>query len=220
MMRLWWRGVRLGAFLLLTFAVSSGGVLAESFPERVPEEARRLFGEEIETRMSGSWLAFKGAGGRAIGSSLWNADAGHAHGRFEWDGVLSGRWSLPWKVRDDKSCLKVRPETWICERIFAYEDGFLEVDKDGRVHTVTKPGVLLFPNYVFSVLTGRQPKISMTAREVGESYIALMAWAQKAELELLSAEESDGLIRLDLRHPDGARDQVTIDASNGRILSP
>ncbi|MCP4380000.1 MAG: hypothetical protein GY798_00985, partial [Hyphomicrobiales bacterium] len=170
-------------------------------------EARRLEAEAIKALMgTGATFTFVGAGGQATGTSTWNLTTGTAYGAFTWEGRLSGTWNQKWFVKDDLSCLQNATGSVSCQQIFGYGDGFFEVDADGTIHTHTIP--MQVPKL----------KAPLKPGQVADLFPAMMAWAQKIDLRVVSAAENDGVITIELSNTKGTKSTFRLDAASGLLL--
>ncbi len=197
-------------FFLLTLALLLGPIAAAkaqtAVPERLPDDAKRLQTAEIKALLGSTPFQFVGAGGKARGTSTWDLATGTAHGSFVWEGRLRGAWTLAWSVRDDLSCLEPARGEPFCLEIYAYEDGFLEVNPDGSIHTLTTP--LELPPLANA----------LTAEEARALYPPFIAWAQRLQRSVESASKRDGLILLEVVGEKGTSQALSIDAETGAIL--
>ncbi|MEM1363464.1 MAG: hypothetical protein AAGF94_17420 [Pseudomonadota bacterium] len=185
------------------------GEAQSTLPRELPPDAVRLTTVEIKALLgTGALFDFVGAGGRAVGTSTWNINTKTASGLYVWDNKIQGTWNLNWKVEDDKSCLENGPNTWECELIYAYNDGFLEVDDTGAIHTLTTPRK--------AAALGAP----LTASEAAASLPPFFKWAQKLTLDVLSSTAQDGVITVKLEEATTGRVmEFRIDAATGSLLS-
>ena len=109
-------------------------------PATVSEDAEALNDPEIlATLGNGVTYEFTGLKTPITGTSNWDPETGVAYGTFVWDGKIRGTWNHKWFVREAKSCLVFSPQRTVCERIYRHGSGFMEMDEDGAVHTVSMP---------------------------------------------------------------------------------
>ncbi len=193
-------------FLAVLLTAGSAVQAQTELPDRLPEEARRLDSEEIKALLGSGPFQFVGAEGKARGTSIWDLGTGTAHGSFVWEGRLKGSWTLAWFVEEDLSCLKPSQGPAVCREIHAHGKGFFEVNLDGGIHTLTTP--LPLPPL-------ERP---MTADEAAALYPPFIAWAQGLHGTVQGAEESDGVITLEVATGEGPAQSLRIDAANGAVL--
>lgn len=204
------RGLTIASALMMTVSSTLAQTEARStLPTELPPGAVRLDTAGIKALLgSGALFDFVGAGGRAKGTSTWNLATETASGTFVWDNKIKGIWNLKWKVENDESCLENGPDTWECELIYAYEDGFLEVDASGTVHTLTTP---------HEAAALAKP---LTPAEAAEILPPFFRWGQKLDLDVQSSTVQDGVITVVLKeNSTGHIMEYKIDAATGTLLS-
>ena len=60
-------------------------------------------------------------------------------GDYVWNQTQKGKFESSWSIEGDKNCTQVSGKPRICQTLYAYEDGFMEVTDKGKVHAVSKP---------------------------------------------------------------------------------
>ena len=194
--------------LLITWSVPHA---AAEIPS-VPKDAVPLNSAEIRALLgSGSTFRFEGGaspdGGAAVtGTSTWDLGTGTAYGTFVWDNKIRGSWNHKWFVQDDRSCLVLYGTHTVCERIYSHGDGFLEVDEDGTVHTVSLPA------------TSAPLATPLSSDEVGGMVAQMLTWLESG-LRVGKVEPAqDGKIEVEVVHQDGTLAwRLRIDRQTGTL---
>jgi hypothetical protein len=142
---------------------------------------------------NGVTFAFTGLDTPIVGTSTWDPGTGTAFGTFAWDGKIRGTWSHKWFVRDDRSCLQFSATRTVCERIYRHGDGFLEVNEDGAIHTVSTP-------------TAPPPLAEeLTADEVERMLTRILVWLETPDVEVGHVDPRDGhRLIAQIVHKDGS----------------
>lgn len=68
----------------------------------------------------------------------WNAGAGTVSGSYVWDKTKEGTFAMEMYFENDRLCTKQKKGN-VCQIVYRYEDGFMEVTPQGVVHAVSLP---------------------------------------------------------------------------------
>jgi hypothetical protein len=142
-------GLRSLVCAVLLGAVAAGPAAAQSLIEQaaarldtVPDvpAGAPLTGQALIDRVSGGPYALTIFPAGIAGTSTWDLDAGEASGTFlVVASGASGDWSTRAFVEGDRLCTR-QADGPVCQTVYAYEDGFMEVTEAGEVHAITLPG--------------------------------------------------------------------------------
>jgi len=114
---------------------------AEARLSSVPDkpDGAPLTGRAQVDRVSGGPYALTIYSAGIVGVSTWDLDEGRAFGLFRVVGTgEGGEWSLRAFVADGKLCTEQAAGV-VCQTVYAWGDGFMEVTDAGAVHAVTVP---------------------------------------------------------------------------------
>lgn len=170
-------------FISLCFLIAAS-TLTNANPQQpisVPVDAKPLDDAEIRTTLgSGVTFAFTGLATPITGTSTWDPGTGFAYGTFVWNGKIRGTWNHRWFVRDGRSCLVFSPTRTVCELIYRHGAGFMEVNKDGAVHTVSVPV--------------QAPPLAeqLTAADVEHMLTGMLVWLETPDVRVGGVERGDG----------------------------
>lgn len=118
---------------LLTFKMVSAA------DPKIPEGVEPLDNAAILKLLDGRKFEFAAYDEPITGTTLWEFDKGTVSGSYIQDNTNSGTYSLKWFVKDGKSCTLQGNDKTVCQSIYPYENGFMEVNSKGKVHTISLP---------------------------------------------------------------------------------
>jgi len=93
---------------------------------------------EIAKLLDGKTFNFTGYDALLTAHTSWNLAAKTVSGDYLYLGS-PGTFSATWTIRGDKSCTQAKGKDVVCQTIYAYQNGFMEVNPDGSVHGVSIP---------------------------------------------------------------------------------
>jgi hypothetical protein len=118
------------ATLLMSGAALGDGPAIPSSPA--------LSQDEILALLDGKSFSFKAYDAPLSGTTSWNSKEGTVSGDYFYDGS-AGTYVAKWAIKDDRSCTTSEGQPEVCQKIYAYESGFMELNADGSVHAVSVP---------------------------------------------------------------------------------
>ena len=119
-----------------TAFVFSQAALADA-PEIPSSEP--LSASEIVALLSGRTFEFTGYDEPIVGKTNWNFDAGKVTGTYVWDGSKAGEFDVDAFINDENQLCTVQSSGTVCQVVYEYESGFMEVTPSGEVHAVSVP---------------------------------------------------------------------------------
>lgn len=129
--------MRLSALTLaLLFALAlAGRVLAET--PAVPD-GKPLTGEEIKALIHGVTFDVVAYDQPFTAVLTWDFEAESVTGSYVWDKTKEGSVDLEMYIENDRLCTKQKKGD-VCQIIYRYQEGFMEVTPAGVVHAVSLP---------------------------------------------------------------------------------
>ena len=120
---------------LLTLGVASGAFADEP---KVPEGATPLTEAEIKELLDGKTYEFVAYDEPLTGTSTWNYDKQTVSGSYVWKKKDKGEYESKWFLQDGKNCTQSPKKDAVCQIIYTYKEGFMEVTPKGVVHAISK----------------------------------------------------------------------------------
>lgn len=105
----------------------------------IPSGAAPLTQAEILALLDGRSFSFTGYDEPIVGTTSWNASKKTVSGTYVWDGSQEGTYEAEWYIENDRSCTRSAGKEPVCQTIYRYQTGFLEVNAAGAVHAVSIP---------------------------------------------------------------------------------
>ena len=125
----------LGWAMVVLFAFAIGAARAEA--PQVPDE-EPLTAAEIRALIHGVTYDLVAYDQPLTGVTTWNFETGIVSGSYVWDKKDSGTFAQEMYIEDDKLCTKQQKGD-VCQIVYRYQDGFMEVTPAGVVHAVSLP---------------------------------------------------------------------------------
>ena len=89
--------------------------------------------------LDGHSFAFTASDAPLTATTHWDMSKQTVSGDYTYDGK-KGTFETPWSIEGDKSCtLSGEAGAKVCQTVYAYQNGFMEVNADGTVHGVSVP---------------------------------------------------------------------------------
>lgn len=196
--------------LVVLLLTGSAALASPETDPVIPAGAEPLDDAGIRSLL-GSGITFRYVGGEApiTGTSTWDLRTGTAYGTFSWDDKIRGTWNKTWFIRDNRSCLVSSGERVVCQIIYRKGDGFIEVNEDGSIHTVSMPAT---PALLAKPLSTDEVQAMVTR---------MLVWLETPDVEVGAVEHRDEYqIAVELIERDGSpAGQLAIDARTG-LLRP
>ena len=124
--------------LMVVFFTFSLGAVALADAPSIPE-SDALSKEEIEALLTGRTFEFTGYDEPIVGTTEWDFRTGYVSGSYVWDGSEKGEFKTEMFIDEESRLCTVQKRGTICQVVYRYEDGFMEVTPEGVVHAVSKP---------------------------------------------------------------------------------
>lgn len=125
---------RLAIGLISGLCVTLG---AHADEPKIPDGAAPLTEAEIVKLLDGHQSKFTGYDEPITGTSNWNHANGTVSGTYSWEGAADAPFEVKWFVKDGKNCTQPTGKDAVCQTIYRSGDGFIEVNKKGKVHAVS-----------------------------------------------------------------------------------
>jgi hypothetical protein len=93
---------------------------------------------EIKELLSGRTFEFVAFDEPITGTTNWDFEEGIVSGSFIWDKSEKGTFETEIRFEGDQLCT-IQNRGTICQIVYPYEAGFMEVTPDGVVHAVSSP---------------------------------------------------------------------------------
>lgn len=122
-------------FLALGFLLPGSAAIAG---ELVIPATPALTDAEIIQLLDGKTFTFTAYDQPLIGLTVWNYPDHTVSGSYLYDGT-PGTFTATWTVTDNKSCTQAPGQDRICQTIYVYQTGFMEVNAAGQIHAVSVP---------------------------------------------------------------------------------
>ena len=126
-------------YLIATFVLCGSISLAFADAPKVPEGVTSLTEVDIRQLFDGKTYEFIAYDEPLTGTTTWNYDEGTVSGSYVWDEKDKGTFSIKWFLKDGMSCTQSKNKKAVCQKVYPYENGFMEVTPKGVVHTVSRP---------------------------------------------------------------------------------
>jgi hypothetical protein len=98
-----------------------------------------LKADEIVKLIDGNTFAFTAYDAPLTAVTHWDMGKKTVKGTYVYDGK-PGNFETAWSIEGDKSCtLSGEGGAKVCQTVYAYQNGFMEVNADGTVHGVSIP---------------------------------------------------------------------------------
>jgi hypothetical protein len=126
---------------LLTLIVglaATSNVMADDAPA-IPTGVKPLTGPEIQKLLDGRKFEFTAYDEPLVGVSIWNAGKKTVSGSYIWDNKKKGTYETDWIIDGDKNCTRSKGSQFVCQTVYPFGDGFMEVTVGGKVHSVSSP---------------------------------------------------------------------------------
>jgi hypothetical protein len=204
--------IRIALCLFLGMSIPAVAFEAADLPTRPPEGAKPLSGDEIRSLLGGGTrFNFVGVSAPITGTGYWDPATMTAYGAYEIDQRMKGSWSVDWFIDGDRNCLGYSLKGSVCHHIYPHGDGgFLEVNLDGKVHTVYTP-----------IVPQRLP-VALSVDEVRTLMPEFLIWNLEDGVEVGDVRRDGDRIVADIvAKDDGKLSRLfVVDADTGAILSP
>lgn len=105
----------------------------------IPSGAAALTQEEILSLLDGKSFSFTGYDEPIVGTTTWDAAKKTVSGTYVWDGTQEGTYEAEWFIENGRNCTRSEGKEPVCQSIYRYEAGFMEVNAAGAVHAVSVP---------------------------------------------------------------------------------
>jgi hypothetical protein len=115
--------------------------LAYSGDPKIPVGEQPLNDAEIRSLLDGKTFSFIAYDELLTGTSSWDAQAGTVSGDYAAKQTQRGIYEQGWFVDDGKNCTQSPGKQAVCQVIYRYGNGFMDVNEDGSVHSVSAPAV-------------------------------------------------------------------------------
>lgn len=125
------------SFLLIgtaQIAIADMSPVAPEIPAQPP-----LKSDEIIKLLDGKSYQFKDYDQSVTGTTNWDYKSHTVSGDYDFAGIKKGTYTAQWTVKDDKSCTTDHFQGTVCQTVYAFGDGFMEVNAKGKVHAVSVP---------------------------------------------------------------------------------
>jgi len=124
--------------LIAAFTAISSLTVACANAPKVPERAPLT---ETQTRelLDGKTYEFVAYDEPLTGTTTWNYDKGSVSGSYVWKNRERGEYTAKWFLKDGKNCTQSPNKQAVCQLVYPYETGFMEVTPSGVVHAVSTP---------------------------------------------------------------------------------
>lgn len=125
--------------IIATFVLCSSISLALADAPKVPEDLAPLTEAEIKQLLNGKTYEFVAYDEPLTGTTTWNYEAETVSGSYVWDKKDKGIYSAKWFLRGGKNCTQSKNKKAVCQIVYPYGNGFMEVTPKGVVHAVSRP---------------------------------------------------------------------------------
>lgn len=105
----------------------------------IPSGAAPLSQAEILGLLDGKSFSFTGYDEPIVGTTTWDAAKKTVSGTYVWDGTQEGTYEAEWFIENDRNCTRSGDKEPVCQTIYRYQTGFMEVNAKGEVHAVSVP---------------------------------------------------------------------------------
>ena len=126
-------------YIIAAFVLCSSIGLALADAPKIPEGVTPLTEAEIKELLDGRTYEFIAYDEPLTGTTTWNYDAGTVSGSYIWDKKNKGTYSAKWFLRGDKNCTQSKSKKAVCQIVYPYDNGFMEVTAKGVVHAISRP---------------------------------------------------------------------------------
>ena len=120
-------------------AVLSATTPARAEAPKVPEGVEPLTAAQILELLDGNTFRFVAYDEHLTGTTTWDYDKGVVSGDYVFKEEKKGTFEVPWFLKGDMCCILKRGKEQVCQIIYPYKNGFMEVRPDGIVHAVSVP---------------------------------------------------------------------------------
>ena len=116
-------------------------IAAADMPAVAPEipSGPPLKSDEIIKLLDGKSYQFKDYDQPVTGTTNWDYKSHTVSGDYDFAGIKKGTYTAQWTVQGDKSCTTDHFQGTVCQTVYAFGDGFMEVNAKGKVHAVSVP---------------------------------------------------------------------------------
>lgn len=105
----------------------------------VPEGSTPLTKTEIEQLLEGRTYEFVAYDEPLIGTTNWDFERGTVSGTYTWKGSEKGEFDNEVFIDEQNRLCIVQTKGTVCQIVYRYENGFMEVTPGGIVHAVSRP---------------------------------------------------------------------------------
>jgi hypothetical protein len=133
--------MRLGAMSVAFLVVGIGDIAAADMspvPPEIPTQPP-LKTDEIIKLLDGKSYQFKDYDQLVTGTTNWDYKSHTVSGDYDFAGIKKGTYTAQWTVTGDKSCTTDHFQGTVCQTVYAFGDGFIEVNAKGKVHALSVP---------------------------------------------------------------------------------
>jgi len=118
----------------ITHPVQADMSSAPAIPNQPP-----LKTDEIIKLLDGKSYTFTDFDQPVTGTTTWNYKEHTVSGNYVYAGIKKGDYTAQWTVTGDKSCTTDKFQGTLCQTVYAYENGYMEVNSKGKVHAISVP---------------------------------------------------------------------------------
>lgn len=98
-----------------------------------------LKNDQIIQLLDGKTYKFTDYDQSVTGTTHWDFKAHTVSGDYDFAGIKKGTYTAQWTVTGDKSCTTDHFQGTVCQTVYPYGTGFMEVNAKGKVHAVSIP---------------------------------------------------------------------------------
>ena len=120
----------------IAVALTLAGTARADAP-KIPDE-RPLTEAEIKAHIHGKTFDLVAYDEPLTGVTTWNFDTETVSGSYAWDKKDKGTFEIEMFIENDRLCTRQKKGN-VCQVVYRYQDGFMEVTPAGVVHAVSIP---------------------------------------------------------------------------------
>lgn len=113
--------------------------LAYAGDPKVPAGAQPLNDADIRSLLDGKKFSFIAYDEPLTGTTSWDAQSVSVSGDYVVKQAQKGIYTKGWFVGEGKNCTQSPGKKAVCHIVYRYGRGFMEVNENGSVHSVSVP---------------------------------------------------------------------------------
>jgi len=129
----------LTATLALSLALAAHPAIADTTAEPAIPNQPPLTNDQIIQLLDGKSYKFTDYDQSVTGTTHWDIKAHTVSGDYDFAGIKKGTYTAQWTVTGDKSCTTDHFQGTVCQTVYPYQNGFMEVTAKGKVHAISVP---------------------------------------------------------------------------------